>query len=76
MDTQPTSYIGLAQASFQQTSCFEAPLFETIEITSYACWVSHVPNDNKEAPLYQLYYVIINSYFASLSRNVESLFKT
>lgn len=61
MDTELPSYLGLAQASFQQTSCFEAPLLETIEITSYACWISHVPNAIKEKSLCQLYYVSFNS---------------
>ncbi len=61
VDTELPSYFGLAQASLQQTSCFEAPLLETIEITSYACWISHVPNTSKEQLQCQLYYVIINS---------------
>ena len=61
MDTELPSDFGLAQASFQQTSCFEAPLFETIEIASYACWISHVPNAIREMSPGQLYYVIFNS---------------
>ena len=61
VDTELPSDLGLAQASLQQTSCFEAPLLETIEITSYTCWISHVPNASKDKSRCQLYYVSINS---------------
>ena len=61
MDTELPSYFGLAQASLQQTSCFEAPFFESIEITSYTCWVSHDRDGSRYTPICQLYYVILNS---------------
>ena len=80
VDTELPSDLGLAQASFQQTSCFEAPLLETIEITSYACWISHVPNANKEKSRCQLYYVTLNNcqemyptYFTGLRMSTRSI---
>lgn len=61
VDTELPSNLRLAQTSLQQPSGFEAPLLETIEITSYACWISHATNAKKERTKRQLYYVILNS---------------
>ena len=61
VDTELPSHFGLAQASLQQTSCFEAPFFESIEIASYTCWISHDRDGSRYASLCQLYYVILSS---------------
>lgn len=61
MYTKTSRDFGLAQASLQQTSCFESSLFESIKIPSYASWISHVPNSSRDTRRCQLYYVILNS---------------